>query len=65
MPKRAYYALGDIEEEDVRRYSIDEMSRFLEAYEHYGPWEGPDRVPMTPEQKERWLEQHDRLPSDM
>lgn len=34
-----YYEIGEIREEDVRRYSGVETYEMLVKHEHYGPWE--------------------------
>lgn len=41
MPRRLYYALGDIEESSCHRYTIIEATKALMDYKHLGPWDGP------------------------
>jgi hypothetical protein len=38
FPKILYYAIGNIEEEDVSRYDIKEAETNMIENEHYGPW---------------------------
>lgn len=37
-----YYALGQIEPDEVRRYAFREMQEMVKLHEHYGPWEGAE-----------------------
>ena len=39
MPRDAYYALGQINPDEVRYYNFDEMARKVVEYETYGPWD--------------------------
>lgn len=39
MPRDAYYALGEIDESDVRYYDFDEMAECVVRYGTYGPWD--------------------------
>ena len=39
LPKQLYYALGNIKESDVYRYTYDEMSHKVTEFGTYGPWE--------------------------
>ena len=39
IDKRVYYAIGNIHERDVFRYTFDEMSRHVTDFKTYGPWE--------------------------
>jgi hypothetical protein len=39
MPKIVYYALGNIEESKVFKYTPEEMRRKILDYEHWGPWD--------------------------
>ena len=38
VPKVLYYAIGNIEESDIRKYSLDELRKFAADTNHYGPW---------------------------
>lgn len=40
----AFYAVGSIGEENVRRYDWEEAVVLMLRTEHYGPWEGPEAV---------------------
>jgi len=39
LPVALYYRLGQIEEEDVRRYTATEAARLMLRFRHYGPWD--------------------------
>jgi len=39
MPRPLYYAIGQIEESDVIRYTVEEARRHVLDKEHWGPWE--------------------------
>ena len=39
MPRDAYYALGQIDSDEVRYYNFDEMAMNVVEYETYGPWD--------------------------
>jgi len=41
VPQLVYYAMGDIREERVRRYSVREASRLAADGYNYGPWVFP------------------------
>lgn len=45
IPKELYYLMGRIEEDNVRRYDYESVSKWCRDTEHYGPWEGPFGVP--------------------
>jgi antirestriction protein ArdC/uncharacterized protein YjbI with pentapeptide repeats/predicted ABC-type ATPase len=38
IPKFLYYAMGNIDESEVRRYSLDESRKYALNNKHYGPW---------------------------
>lgn len=39
IDKRVYYALGNIKEKTVFRYTYDEMAKKVTEFKIYGPWE--------------------------
>ena len=39
IDKRVYYAMGNIHEKTVFRYTYDEMARKVTDFKTYGPWE--------------------------
>jgi hypothetical protein len=39
IDKRVYYAMGNIKEKTVFRYTFDEMARKVTDFKTYGPWE--------------------------
>ena len=39
IPKLVYYSLGQIQENEIKRYTYSEMMGMLEKYNVYGPWE--------------------------
>lgn len=41
FPKVLYYAMGGLNEENVRRYNYDQVAKWCLDVKHYGPWEGP------------------------
>ena len=48
MPRFLYYSLGKIDHEQCLVYTKEEARRWLLAYMHYGPWEGPEaQAPLT------------------
>lgn len=52
--RAGYYMLGNIDHKNNLVYTFDEARQFLLASEHYGPWEGPDGVPVPPARKKEW-----------
>jgi hypothetical protein len=38
IPKFLYYAIGNIDESETRRYSVDESRKYALDTDHYGPW---------------------------
>jgi len=38
IPKFLYYAMGNIDESETRRYSVDESRKYALDTKHYGPW---------------------------
>ena len=38
IPKFLYYAIGNIDESETRRYSVDESRKYARDTDHYGPW---------------------------
>jgi len=43
IPKVLYYAFGQIDKEDVRKYNVREAVEMMLDFEHFGPWhEGPE-----------------------
>jgi len=38
MPKDIYYSIGHIDDDEVVRYTFEEMAKLLLESEHYGPW---------------------------
>lgn len=41
-PKKMFYELGKIKEEDCLVYTYEQMEEFKLSHNHYGPWEGPE-----------------------
>lgn len=39
LPRDRYYALGEIDEKEVRRYTKDETLAWMLKTHHYGPWD--------------------------
>ena len=39
IDKRVYYAIGNIKEKNVFRYTFDEMAKKVTKFKTYGPWE--------------------------
>ncbi len=39
IDKRVYYAIGNIKEKNVFRYTYDEVLQKIDDYGTYGPWE--------------------------
>lgn len=39
IDKRIYYAIGNIKEKNVYRYTFDEMAKKVTEFGTYGPWE--------------------------
>lgn len=40
LPRELYYRAGDIDADEVQRYSYEEAVALMIETEHYGPWEG-------------------------
>jgi hypothetical protein len=38
LPKVLYYKVGGIEEDEVRRYTVEEAAALMLEHGHYGPW---------------------------
>lgn len=38
LPQGLYYNVGQLDEEHVWRFSVDEAREMMREYEHYGPW---------------------------
>jgi hypothetical protein len=39
MPRAVYYAIGQIDETEVDRYTADEVRRLIVDTGHWGPWD--------------------------
>jgi hypothetical protein len=39
VPMQTYYAIGNIKEEELVRYSVDQTRSKLIQHKHYGPWD--------------------------
>lgn len=39
MPLNLYYSAGNIDPEDLRKYTLEEAQEMMERHGHYGPWE--------------------------
>jgi hypothetical protein len=39
MPLNLYYSVGDIDPEDLRKYTLEEAEEMMARHGHYGPWE--------------------------
>jgi hypothetical protein len=46
LPRVAYYLFGQIDEEEVQRYSCDEAREMTLTFGHYGPWNDPAHPPV-------------------
>lgn len=42
MPRDVYYAIGDIDDNVVSRYTRHEAAVMMMRYRHYGPWDGTE-----------------------
>jgi hypothetical protein len=45
MSRQVYYAIGNIDEDETREYSHEDLVDKINEFGHWGPWEGPDAVP--------------------
>jgi len=57
-----YYTLGKIDYKNNLVYTPAQARQFMASHGHFGPWQGPDGVPMTSSQKASWKAQGKRLP---
>lgn len=39
VPRALYYAIGNIDADEARYYSMDELNEMIELNGHYGPWD--------------------------
>ena len=38
LPKDLYYAIGNMDEKDMKKYNIKQAEKFMNETQHYGPW---------------------------
>jgi len=61
-PRFMYYSLGNIDYRDSLVYSNKTLRGFLQLTEHWGPWEGPDGVPASPDRVKEWKSDGRKMP---